>query len=476
MTKLSFRFLSALNPRGKEAPDENEPNENGGTPHIKVFPASNQNGQETPPYALVTSAEAEAKQEGAKKAQESEVFGPMRPSYVDLEDYKYLRRAITLKEKKVQENYSALITEFMSDAQTAAAVFLIANKALFTLSLAPFAGGILPVVMLCAAVPAVLSLVSEIKKDNKDLQILQKIDAKFKETEDEDILANTKIFVKMHAPHHYLDAEDAAKEGLEKDDSKAQPEGLAKPAKAVAPVKVKYHDMKPSIRMLIEENETVVGFSRKSLKALFSRQALYTLPEKAGFVLSSVFNAFALSIRACTVDVGQTLRSTGRGFKEVGILIGRDRSAALGTLFSPTLYESLVNVKNRTDDVSSARLGRYQEKLAEGQTETPIFNKDSMIHIRKLHTLQLDLRNNTKQRFVTAGGAMACFSFVSLAMLQAGVNAMSGRYVEAAAYVGLSAMLSVPALRVLCERLTELAENDRDSDVQMAMRLAKLGL
>ena len=141
----------------------------------------------------------------------------------------------------------------------------------------------------------------------------------------------------------------------------------------------------------------------------------------------------------------------------------------MSNLYTPTLYEAMIAVKAKGE-------GHMDKVNGAVEVEAQIFNKDSMIHIRKLHTLQMDIRNNTSQRFVTAGGTMACLSFVSLALLQAGIKIASGQYIEAAGYLGFSAMLSVPSLRVLSERLNELAENDRDQDIRVATKLAKLGL
>lgn len=372
------------------------------------------------------------------------------PHQVDLPpDLVYLNDAIALKKQKVSDNYSAFMTEILSDAQTAAAVLIVAKQAVFSLSIAPFAAGILPAVMLCAAVPAILSLASEIKKDNKDLEILNTIHRKYVETEDETILQSSKLFVKMHAPHHDVE------------------EGQA-PKRSNAPVVLKYHDMKPSIRALIEEGETMSSFGRKSLRDFMSRAALYSVPEKIGGTLKTIFNAFSLSIRACTVEAGKTLRTVGRGLKEIWLLGTRDRRDALSNMYTPTLYEAALALKAKGEG--------HMDKVDEVEVEAQIFNKDSIIHMRKLHTLQMDIRNNTSQRFVTAGGTMACLSFVSLALLQAGIKIASGQYVEAAGYIGLSAMLSVPSLRVLSERLRELAENDRDQDIRVATKLAKLGL
>lgn len=360
-------------------------------------------------------------------------------------DLAYLDHAIELKSQKVTENYGAFITEALSDAPTAIAFVYSAQQAIIGLTLAPFTGGILPVIMMCAAVPAVLSLVSEIQKDNKDLRILKKIRSKYEETGDESILEGTRLFVRMHGP----------KSGV------ASHGGHG----AISPVRLNYHDMNAAIREMIEEKESMVHFSRESLKALMSRQALYSVKEKAKFTLSTVFNAFSLSVKACTVQRRETWGSTKRGLKEVWALATRDRSHALSNMFAATMYESYLHVKAKGDEqILKAMNGR------EG------LGSDAASHLRKLHTLQLDIRNNSQQRFVTAGGTLASVAFVSLALIHGGLSLMTGRYVEAASHIGLSALLAVPAMRVLSDRLSELSENERDQDVQVAARLAKLGL
>lgn len=364
-----------------------------------------------------------------------------------LPDLAYLDQAITLKSQKVTENYGAFITEALSDAPTAIAVVYSAQQAIIGLSLAPFTGGILPVIMMCAAVPAVLSLVSEIQKDNKDLRILKKIRSKYDETGDEQILEGTRLFVRMHAPK----TQNAGQGG----------HGVA------SPVRLNYHDMNATIRDMIEEKQSMFHFSRESLNNLMSRQSLYSAKDKAKFALSTVFNAFSLSIKACTVQRRETWESTKRGLREVWTLATRDRSHALSNMFAATMYESYLHVKAKGDE---------QVLKAMGERGADELGNDAAAHLRKLHTLQLDIRNNSQQRFVTAGGTFASVAFVSLALIHAGVSLMSGRYVEAASHLGLSALLAVPAMRVLSDRLCELSENERDQHVQVAARLAKLGL
>lgn len=370
-------------------------------------------------------------------------------------DYLYLNAAIKLKREKVAENNAAMITELLSDAQTAVASLIVAKNALVALSLAPFVAGALPLIMLTAAVPAVLSLVSEIKKDNKDLRILEAIKTKYDESQDIDILKETRLLVKMHCPHHDIDAELAEKGIVTKK----------------VPVKMQYRDMNPAIRSIVEEREKsdkVTPPVKERLKSAFEGISTASIATKSRWALGAVFNAYALSIKVCTVQLPKTISSVKEGLSEVWRLVSQDRAAVYTTMTTPTLYESLQQLRQRKEQGHSIEV--------EGDAEQPIFNKDSLLHIRKLHTMQLDIRNNAKQRAVTAVGTTAVFSFVSLAVLQSALSFASGNVVQGTAYLMTSALLSVPSLRVLSDRLNELAENDRDQDLKLVNRMARHGL
>lgn len=380
------------------------------------------------------------------------VSGSALKTSVASDNLKYLDAAILLKSEKVKENNAAMVTELLSDAQTAVAVLMVAKAAVTGLSLAPFAAGIVPVMMLTAAVPAVLSLVSEIKKDNKDLRILQAIRDKYDRTADEGILDRTRLFVKMHAPHHDIDGE-LARQG---------------PPKKRVPVKLHYRNMDPDIRKLIEQKENAAD-SAFSLKHIFAKENFKNLPAKGKWLVGAIFNAYALSLKVCTIEAPKTYSSVKTGLTEVWRVAGRDRKALSTTIMTPTLYESLRHMKWRQEELAP-------NDVTDIETESPIFNKDSKLHIRKLHTLQLDIRNNAKQRAVTAVGTTAVASFVTLALWQSAASFMAGNPVQGASYLMMSALLSMPSLRVLSDRLSELSENDRDKEIQLATRMAKHGI
>lgn len=369
---------------------------------------------------------------------------------VESDDYAYLKAAVALKEEKVKENNSAIITEILSDAQTAVAAFVVAKNALIAFSLAPIGAGLLPIVMLGAAVPAVLSLVSEIKKDKKDLRVLQAMKNRYEETKDEELLKQGRIFVKIHAPHTDIDEEMATKG----------------PVRRKMPVKLQYRNLHPSIRSIIEEREK--DEAPITLKDVFKKSNFQNLPQKAGWALKSVFNSYALSIRLCTIDAKKTYASVSKGLSETWRVARKDRKALIANMMTPTLYESLLHLKQKKEQAP----GDFEEI----ETESPIFNQDSKLHIRRLHTIQLAMRNNAKQRGVTAVGTAAVASFVSLALLQSAVNFAAGNVVQGASYLMMSALLSVPSLKVLSDRLSELSENERDHDIRLATRMAKHGL
>jgi hypothetical protein len=369
---------------------------------------------------------------------------------VESDDYAYLKAAVALKEEKVKENNSAIITEVLSDAQTAVAAFVVVKQALFAFSLAPVASGLLPIVMLGAAVPAVLSLVSEIKKDKKDLRVLQAMKDRYEETQDEDLLKEGRIFIKIHAPHTDIDEEMAAKG----------------PIRRKMPVKLQYRNIHPTIRTIIEKREKdEVAFS---LKDVFKKSNFEDITGKLKWALKSVFNSYALSLKLCTIDLAKTYASVSKGLSETWRVARKDRKSLFSNIMTPTLYESLVHLKEKKENAHG--------DFGEIEAESPIFNQDSKLHIRRLHTIQLAMRNNAKQRGVTAVGTAAVASFVTLALLQSAVNFAAGNVVQGTSYLMMSALLSVPSLKVLSDRLTELSENERDHDIRLATKMAKHGL
>jgi len=349
-----------------------------------------------------------------------------------------LTQAVNVKKQKVIDNRSALITEGLADAPVLAGAGGAALKLALGLSPGPLSKSIVSGLMLLSAVPVVWSLLAESKKDAEDYRILKGILNAYEASGDEDVLNSTQLFVKLHST-------PAADENT---------------LPTIREVRLMYNKIPPHILELMkaqpQPSSYEKGYEKGYEKAPSIGAALSQLP---GFALTSVFNAFALSVKSCTTELLPTIRTIGKAWGDVVRLASGDlkrvwQQARGKTLLETKneLFQALWNAPfTNSDDVSTLMNPHMQ--LAES-----------------LHPLQDELRSNARMRLGTAMGVVSCTSFISLALANGAMAASAGNFGAAAGYIGLSALLSVPPLRVLSERQSELAQIDQDRTMQILER------
>ena len=341
-----------------------------------------------------------------------------------------LKQAVRLKEEKVRDNHSALITETLSDSQAAYELGVSAFRIAFSLAPGPVSKSIVSGLRVIAALPVISSLVAESRKDKKDLMILNKILSAYEQSDDEQILESTRLFVKLHS------AQDEHDEGQFN----------------ISDVRLIYNQMPEHVLTLIENAKLEAGQERCWPKEISPR----VIANLSRFALKSVFNAFSLAIKSCSVDAKNTVKIIGGALGDVKRLFTTDLKSVWDQARSHTLYEGKQRLYS--DLYHAGNLGSDDLKS--------LFNPHVKL-ARSIHPLQDELRSNARMRIGTGVGILACSSFISLALINAGIALSVAAPGAALGYLGFSALLSVPPLRVLCERQQELRKLGEDKTLQI---------
>jgi hypothetical protein len=323
-----------------------------------------------------------------------------------------LSNVTKIKKSKIKDNQAAVLTESLSNLPAASSITFNIVQHAFKHAPALGGKGIVSLLMLAAATPIFWSLLAEDKKDREDYKILKAILEAYDKTQDPNILKSTQLFVKLHGVPCEKNPDDFI----------------------ISEVNLMHNDMPPHIAKLIKD----------------VREKATNKNAKEGLNVKHL--GLFLLIRSCTSEAKHTLNSFKYALYDVKTLFTKDFKRVWLRATYPIIEEDgkkVLSALNRQED------------------QTELCEKKSSELVSKFNTLQYDLKTNAKMRLGTGLGFIAASCFISLACLNTILASTAGDYTGALGYLGLSAFLSVPSLRVLSERQTELAEIDHDKTLRM---------
>ena len=363
---------------------------------------------------------------------------------------KILDLAIQAKQRDTDENRTALITNGITYIPPL--ITLTYSIALSFTGVTNYFGLASGLTMLGLAIPGFKSLLSEYHADAKDLKTLMKIKGAYNHSGNPKILHDSKMIVRIMGSH--IDDID-----YDEVDS-------------FSSVRIQHGKYSDYLKKQLEKPATEE--QAKGLNPANSQN-----PFQYG--ANQGLNIGRTAIHVCITDLPNTLRHLKNGFKDVLELMPPQRlykrwQKATNQKENPTLLELHRQKLERENQLiqASKELGfEIPEELKNRDLEN-VTDPQYLKALRKMHRVEVNLREVGQQRVVTATGLSLDTGFMTAAFGTSIVQALTGQFLQAALNMG-SAILSLVPVRTLAERQHDLALKDKDTAIEAARQSLDLG-
>ena len=398
-----------------------------------------QGGPHTPePSSLsydVDSIDNSADEKGrdSRQSNKNQSFDPKETE----RPYKVLERAIASKQEDVRENRTGLNTNVVTYIPPTTGLIYGVFAALAGAGSPPVIAGI----MLCLAAPGFMSLLSEVRSDEKDLSVLKRLRDSYDRSGDAFILHDSKLIVRIKGSH--LDQIDFD-EAMDNMDT----------------LRIQYE--KASERLQLEMSRSADPGPAAREQDNNHRKAL---AKRVDGLQNSLKDIGQQALKVCVTDLPATLRHLKDGFKDLVSLTRKgEMRKLLRNSFERTGFERLMDFHKEAKAIKANPSKANVEvpdilSTETNESEIPqrVLNTAYAKRLVNVHKVQANLRDIARQRLVTATGLGLDTAFMSTAFIAAGLQAASGDYLGAGITAVFSGALSLVPVRVLAERKHDLA-------------------